>query len=185
MRVRSSFINCEAEPVTGSPNLVDLMRLEWSRGALLWSTPGGEMRAGVSLGAAITLTAIVFVAGCSTSASVDGVEEREASPSAVGTNAIVDATPTPECSTYGPIQGVEDPGYCEATMDMKAAYRDCLVAADELAYSFAPGSDDYWMLAKQTWNLSSPSGYPKDDETLWACLFAYQVVAEEFPGPYS
>ena len=93
--------------------------------------------------------------------------------------------PSPTCLNYGPIQGVPDPGVCEATADMRSAYQDCILGADQLAYSFAPGSDDYWRVAKETWNLSSPPSYPKNDQTLWACLLAYQVVSEEFPGPYS
>jgi cytoskeletal protein RodZ len=113
-------------------------------------------------------------------------EEVNDSPSKETSSTVTtDQTSAPECEIYGPIQGVPDPGYCESTAEMKAAYADCLVGADTIARTpFALGSEDYWRAAKEAWNLSAPIDYEKNGDTLWACLLAYQVVVEEFPGPY-
>lgn len=134
---------------------------------------------------AVALGVMVATSSC----SPGGVSGQDASPSQPG--AVTASAPaaresaSERCENVGPIQGLPDPGYCEATEEMKAAYRDCLIAADEVAYTVPAGSDEFWMLARQSWNLSSPSDYSKSNENLWACLLAYQVVSEEFPGPYS
>lgn len=135
----------------------------------------------------LVTTALAFALLCSGCGNSSGASSPEVSERPRGSE-VAPAPVSPEPSgyePYGPIQGVPDPGYETATPEMKAAYQDCLEGADITANSVVPGSDEYWMMAKQNWNVSSPSVYPKNDETLWACLLAYQVVAEEFPGPYS
>ena len=137
------------------------------------------------LALAIGVGAAVFISSCSGGAG-GGQDLRPSQPgSLVGATTVRTEPSSERCENFGPIQGVPDPGYCAATEEMKSAYRDCLIAADEVAYTVPPGSDEFWMLARQSWNLSSPDDYSKKDENLWACLLAYQVVTEEFPGPYS
>ena len=145
-----------------------------------------KIRARHGIVAACVAVVVLPGAGCSANSPSAGDGRSEAATSTSGPKQdSADVEPSPTCLDYGPIQGVPDPGVCEATADMRSAYQDCILGADQLAYSFVPGSDDYWRVAKETWNLSSPPSYPKNDQTLWACLLAYQVVSEEFPGPYS
>jgi hypothetical protein len=86
-----------------------------------------------------------------------------------------------DCERYGPIQGVPDPGYCEPTPEMRAAFQDCWQAARiVIRVPIFPRTDAYWQAAKENWNLSYPSTYPKNNETLWSCLLAYEAAAEQF-----
>lgn len=76
------------------------------------------------------------------------------------------------------INGVRYPGYVSAEMD--AAYADCVVAADSISMSTFPGTNDYWMVAQDAWEYSSPVQYPKNGDTQYACYYGYLRVQQEF-----
>lgn len=70
------------------------------------------------------------------------------------------------------------PGY--VTADMEAAYADCMYGADSVSMQVFPGTNDYWTLAEDAWEFSSPPQYPKNNETKYACFYGYLMVQANF-----
>lgn len=53
------------------------------------------------------------------------------------------------------------------------AYEDCLLGAEIAWLNFGGNEDNYWMMFEQTWAVSDPPMYPKNDATYYACMQAY------------
>ena len=53
------------------------------------------------------------------------------------------------------------------------AYEDCLLGAEIAWLNFGSNEDNYWMMFEQTWAVSDPPTYPKNDATYYACMQAY------------
>jgi len=124
---------------------------------------------------------LTLLTGCGLGASTAAPSEATRTGDG-STERQTQEAPRERCETYGSIQGIPDPGYCTPTPDMELAYQDCLEGANITARNWVAGSSNYWMMARESWNMSSPPLYPKNDETLWACLAAYQDVSDRLSG---
>ena len=84
------------------------------------------------------------------------------------------ASTVTETVTVAPESPVEPPPVeDEVSLYEELAYEDCLLGAEIAWLNFGGNEDNYWMMFEQTWAVSDPPTYPKNDATYYACMQAY------------
>ena len=80
-----------------------------------------------------------------------------------------------ETVTVAPTSPTAEPPPVEDEVSLyeELAYEDCLLGAEIAWLNFGGNEDNYWMIFEETWAVSDPPMYPKNDSTYYACMQAY------------